>query len=97
MRPVKEGFSSAIFWLRTGFLCLDTVFPIYTLKNMMVLCRYGRIMDQLERERDLDTLQSEIREDHGVHSALARFKVLKFVENPLMRDGDTLLARIVSY
>ena len=49
------------------------------------------------RERDLDTLRSEIWEDHGVHSALARFEVLKFVENRLMRVGDPLLARIVSY
>ena len=49
------------------------------------------------RERDLDTLRSEIREDHGVCSALARFGVLKFVENPLMRDGEPLFARIVSY
>ena len=63
----------------------------------MVLCRYDRIEDQLERERDLDTLQSEIRKDHGVRSALARFGVLKFVENPLMRAGKPLLARIVSY
>ena len=49
------------------------------------------------RERDLGTLWSEIREDQGVHSALAKFGVLKFVENPLMRAGQPLLARIVSY
>ena len=49
------------------------------------------------RKRDLNTLQSEIQEDHGVHRALARFGVLKFVENPLMRAGEPLLARIVNY
>ena len=49
------------------------------------------------RERDLGTLQSEIREDQGVRSALARFGVLKFVENPLMRSREPLLARIVNY
>ena len=40
---------------------------------------------------------SEIREDQGVRSALARFGVLKFVENPLMRAGEPLLSRIVRY
>ena len=49
------------------------------------------------RERDLGTLQSEIQVDQGVHRALARFGVLKFVENPLMRAREPLLARIVSY
>ena len=49
------------------------------------------------RERDLGALRSEIREDQGVRSTLARFGVLKFVENPLMRAGEPLLARIVSY
>ena len=49
------------------------------------------------RERDLDTLRSDIREDHGVRSALARFRVLKFMENTLIRAGESLLARIVSY
>ena len=49
------------------------------------------------RERDLGTLRSEIREDQGVRSALARFGVLKFVENPLMRAGEPLLAWIVIY
>ena len=49
------------------------------------------------RERDLGSLRIEIQVDQGVHRALARFGVLKFVENPLMRAGDTLLARIVSY
>ena len=49
------------------------------------------------RERDLDTLRSEIREDHGVRSALAKFGVLKFVENPLMTTGEPLLSWIVSY
>ena len=51
MRPIREGFFCAIFWLITRFLFLDTVFPICTLINMMVLCIYGRITDQLERER----------------------------------------------
>ena len=49
------------------------------------------------RERDLDTLRSEIEEDQGVRSALARFGVLNFVENPLMRVGEPLLAWIFSY
>ena len=49
------------------------------------------------RERDLGTLRTEIQEDQGVHHALARFGVLKFVENPLMRAGEPLLARIVYY
>ena len=49
------------------------------------------------RERDLGTLRAEIQEDQGVRRALARFGVLKFVENPLMRDGEPLLAEIVSY
>ena len=49
------------------------------------------------RERDLDTLRSEIREDQGVRSALVIFGVLKFVENPLMRVGEPVLTRIVSY
>ena len=49
------------------------------------------------RERDLGTLRSEIQVNQGVHRALARFGVLKFVENPLMRAGEPLLAQIVSY
>ena len=66
---------------------------------MIILCRYGRTEEQLERERerDLDTLWLEIREDHGVCSVLAKFWVLKFVENPLMRAGEPFLAWIVSY
>lgn len=49
------------------------------LKKMIVLCRYGRVEDQLERERDLDALCYEIQGDHVVHTTLARFGVLKFV------------------
>ena len=49
------------------------------------------------RERDLGTLWSEIQVDQGVRRVLARFGVLKFLENPLMRDGEPLLAWIVSY
>ena len=49
------------------------------------------------RERDLGTLRSEIQADQGVHRVLARFGVLKFLENPLMRAGEPLLAQIVSY
>ena len=49
------------------------------------------------RERDLGTLRTEIQADQGVRRALARFGVLKFVENPLMRAGEPLLAWIVSY
>ena len=49
------------------------------------------------RERDLGTLRSEIQADQGVRHALARFGVLKFGENPLMRFGEPLLAQIVSY
>ena len=63
---------------------------------MMVLCRYGRYTIKW-RERDLGTLQTEIQADQGVHRALARYGVLKFLENPLMRDGEPLLARIISY
>ena len=64
---------------------------------MMVLCRHGRYTDQVERERDLGTLWLEIQADQGVRRALARFEVLKFVENPLMRAGEPLLAQIFSY
>ena len=49
------------------------------------------------RERDLGTLRTEIQADQGVRRALARFGVLKFVENPLMRVGEPLLALIISY
>ena len=49
------------------------------------------------RERDLGTLQMEIQADQGVRNALTRNGVLKFLENPLMRDGEPLLARIISY
>ena len=35
--------------------------------------------------------------DQGVRRALVRFGVLKFVENPLMRIWEPLLAWIVSY
>ena len=49
------------------------------------------------RERDLGTLRAEIQADQGVRRVLARFGVLKFVENPLMRAGEPLLARIISY
>ena len=49
------------------------------------------------RERDLGTLWMEIQVNQGVCRALARFGVLKFVENPLMRAGEPLLARIISY
>ena len=47
----KKGGFSAIFWLRTEFLCVDTVFHVCTLTNFMILCIYGRYTDQLERER----------------------------------------------
>ena len=49
------------------------------------------------RERDLGTLWTEIQADQGVLRALARFGVLKFVGNPLMRAGEPLLAWIISY
>ena len=49
------------------------------------------------RERDLGTLRAEIQADQGVCRVLARFGVLKFLENPLMRAGEPLLARIISY
>ena len=49
------------------------------------------------RERDLGTLRAEIQEDQGVRRVLARFGVLKFLENPLMRVGEPLFARIISY
>ena len=45
----------------------------------------------------MGTLRAEIQADHGVRRVLARFGVLKFVENPLMRAGEPLLARIISY
>ena len=63
----------------------------------MCLCRYGRVTGQLERERDLGTLRAEIQADQGVRRVLARFGVLKFLENPLMRAGEPLLAWIISY
>ena len=49
------------------------------------------------RERDLGTLRAEIQADQGVRRVLARFGVLKFLENPLMRAGEPLLAQIISY
>ena len=49
------------------------------------------------RERYLGTLWMEIQADQGVRCALARFRVLKFLENPLMRAGEPLLAWIISY
>ena len=49
------------------------------------------------RERDLGTLRAEIQADQGVHRVLAKFGVLKFLENPLMRAGEPLLAQIISY
>ena len=49
------------------------------------------------RERDLGTLRTEIQTDQGFCRVLARFGVLKFLENRLMRAGEPLLARIVSY
>ena len=49
------------------------------------------------RERDLGTLQTEIQVDQGVRRALARHGVLKFLENPLMRAREPLLACIISY
>ena len=49
------------------------------------------------RERDLGTLRMEIQADHRVRHALDRFGVLKFVENPLMRAREPLLAQIISY
>ena len=49
------------------------------------------------RERYLGTLRAEIQVDQGVRRMLARFGVLKFLENPLMRAGEPLLARIISY
>ena len=49
------------------------------------------------RERDLGTLRSEIQAYQGIHRVLARFGVLKFLENPLMRAGEPLLAQIFSY
>ena len=64
---------------------------------MMFFCRYGKYMDQVERERDLGTLRMEIQVDQGVCRALARYGVLKFLENPLMRAGEPLLDRIISY
>ena len=39
----------------------------------------------------------EIQVVQGVRRALARCGVLKFLENPLLRVGEPLLARIVSY
>ena len=49
------------------------------------------------RERDLGKLRSEIQADQGGCHVLARFGVLNFLENPLMRAGEPLLARIISY
>ena len=49
------------------------------------------------RERDLGTLWAEIQVDQGVRRVLARFGVLNFLENPLMRAGEPLLAQIINY
>ena len=49
------------------------------------------------RERELGTLRAKIQADQGVRRVLARFGLLKFLENPLMREGEPLLARIISY
>ena len=49
------------------------------------------------RERDLGTLRMKIQVDEGFFHALARYGVLKFLENPLMRAREPLLARIISY
>ena len=49
------------------------------------------------RDRDLGTLRTEIQADQGVCRALATYGVLKFLDNPLMRVGEPLLARIISY
>ena len=45
----------------------------------------------------MGTLRAEIQVNQGVHRVLARFGVLNFLENPLMRAGEPLLARIISY
>ena len=78
------------------FLCLVTVFPICRLTNMM-FCAYMADIWVNWRERDLGTLRAEIQTDQGVRRVLTRFGVLKFLENTLMRAGEPLLARIVSY
>ena len=49
------------------------------------------------RERDLGTLRAEIQADQGIRRVLARFGVLNFLENPLMRAGEPLLAQIISH
>ena len=49
------------------------------------------------RERDLGTLRMDIQADQGVRRVLARYGVLKFLENPLMSVGEPMLARIISY
>ena len=49
------------------------------------------------RERDPGTLWSEIQADQGVRRVLAKYGMLKFLENPLMRAGEPLLARNISY
>ena len=49
------------------------------------------------RERDLGKLWTEIQADQGVRRALARYGVLKFLENPLMRAREPFLAQIIRY
>ena len=65
---------------------------LYTDKDDVVVQIWHIYRSIGERERDLGTLRSEIQADQGVCHALARFGVLKFVENPLMRAGEPLLA-----
>lgn len=49
------------------------------------------------KERDLGTLRTKIQADQGVCRALARYGILKFLENNLMRAREPLLAWIISY
>ena len=50
-----------------------------------------------QRERELETLRTKIEGNLTVIGVLTRYGVIKFLENPLMRAGEPLLSRIVSY
>lgn len=49
------------------------------------------------RERDLENIHAEIQGNQVVRGALARYGIIKFVENPLMREVENFLLSIVSY
>lgn len=51
----------------------------------------------LWRERYFEALCGGIQGNQAVRELLARYGVLKFLENPLMRASEPLLSKILSY